>query len=999
MGGLLARRSSRAARRPVSAAILYAALACSTPALAADLPVRFGAHPTFDRMVFDWNDAVDYRVDLKDSSAVISFDRAAQIDQQSLAAGLARLSSRADVETDGQKLVLRLSIPEGAQLRHFRSGTKVVLDFARGAQAAAAPRPEPAAKPAAIAAPTAPPAAAASPPPPATRKPIALRGRQDAAEARIELPKQEVSAALVPQQVAAAAAAQPPAAPAQTTVPVDFVRTPDGHGLRFGWTDPVGAAVFGRGAHLWIVFDRRVALNLDLARAKGEETTGPIEVIEPAAQGQATILRMSPPGGTASAARREGEAWVIEVGRLPRAPDVPIAVVARGSDPATARLVAEMSGARSILHLRDPDIGDEIVVAPTAAAGAGVEHERIYPQFRLLSTAQGVAIQKLADKLTVRAAGNGVEVSHAGGLHVSDIRDANARLPRAFRAPALFDLAAWRRSGPSRFNEDRQALHRAVADASNEKRNIARLDLARFLFAYGHMEDALGLLRLIEQEEPNLVATAQLRAIRGVASLMSGDLEEARRNLGHQSLDSQPDASLWRGALAMAEGDPRTARAQMGRSVDMYRNYPAPFANRLNLWHAESRMLTDDLAGAEAHLDSVVAGQPSASERALAVYLRGRLFIAAGDREGALAIWEELERTPPTPGRTMAMLDRIDMLIEDRKMTPAEAIPILDRLRFSWRGDGLEFRILARLGRFHIATHDYRAGLATFRNALAHYPKHRDVAPVAAEMAEAFLALFSDKDAKVSPVAAIALYQEFRDLIPKGPRGDQITQGLADRLIAVDLLDRAAEVLEPLVQTRLTGAEKARGGAKLALVRLLDQKPEAAIAALKASEVENAPQDLTRERHRLEARALADLGRVRDAMQRLASDDSREADLLRAELSWRAQTWPDAANALTRLLGAPAAGDMTDEQARQAIRLAVALALSGDKGGLKRFDEQFGAAMRKGAYKDIYQVIASDPGTPVGDVREIAARTAAAAPFQSFLADYRKRLLASAPKS
>ena len=55
--------------------------------------------------------------------------------------------------------------------------------------------------------------------------------------------------------------------------------------------------------------------------------------------------------------------------------------------------------------------------------------------------------------------------------------------------------------------------------------------------------------------------------------------------------------------------------------------------------------------------------------------------------------------------------------------------------------------------------------------------------------------------------------------------------------------------------------------------------------------------------------------------------------------------------------------------------------------------------MRRGAYKDIYQVISSDPGTPVGDVREIAARTAAAAPFQSFLSDYRKRLLAVAPKS
>jgi hypothetical protein len=94
----------------------------------------------------------------------------------------------------------------------------------------------------------------------------------------------------------------------------------------------------------------------------------------------------------------------------------------------------------------------------------------------------------------------------------------------------------------------------------------------------------------------------------------------------------------------------------------------------------------------------------------------------------------------------------------------------------------------------------------------------------------------------------------------------------------------------------------------------------------------------------------------------------------------------------------PAGGDLADEQARQAIRLAVALSLSRDRDGLKRFDGEFGAAMRKGPYKDIYQVVSSEPGAPVGDVRDIAARAAAIAPFQSFLADYRKRLLAAAPK-
>jgi hypothetical protein len=373
------------------------------------------------------------------------------------------------------------------------------------------------------------------------------------------------------------------------------------------------------------------------------------------------------------------------------------------------------------------------------------------------------------------------------------------------------------------------------------------------------------------------------------------------------------------------------------------------------------------------------------------------MLLAAGDREAALATWQELEGAPPTPGRTAAMLDRITLQIEDGKLKAADAIPMLERLRFSWRGDRLEFNIMAQLGRLQIALRDHRAGLTTLRNALAQYPNHRDAKKVGAEMMTAFAAVFTGKDTNVAPVAAIALYDEFRELIPTGAQGDEIAQGLADRLVAVDLLDRAGDVLEKLVKDRLTGEAKARAGIKLAMIRLLDRKAEPAIAALRVSDVTGLPADLVRDRNRVEARALGDLGRTAEAISRLTTDESREADLLRAELTWRAQDWNGAASALMRLV-IPAAGDLVDEQARQAIRLAVALSLSRDKDGLKRFDGEFGVAMRKGPYKDIYQVVSSDAGAPVGDVREIAARTAAAAPFQSFLADYRKRVLAAGPK-
>ncbi len=988
-----------------------------------DVPVRFGTHPTFERMVFDWREPVEYRVETDGPVTVLSFDRAARVDVSAITKGLARLGATVELDAGATQLKLRVTLPASMQLKHFRSGTKVVLDFARRRDAPEASTPTPVVAtgpgaggttPAAAAAPkraAAAPQEKAVPQEKATpqektasqektaapQRPISLRPSRTAPAAGADAPQLAVAP---PQPAAVATPAKDATAPAAApvSVPVEVVRTADGEGLRFGWSQPVGAAVFGRGTHLWIVFDRPASLDLAMLRGR-EELLGPVEILEPQA-GEGTVVRLAPAGGSSSVVRREGDAWVVEIGRLPRPPDVPIAVAARRTeDPMAARLVVEVPDVRSIIQVRDPDAGDELIVAPTSAAGTGFERARDYLQFRLLSTAQGVAVQKRADALSVRPIGTGIEIGSTSGLFLSHVRHPSyARTTRDVRAPYLFDFAAWRRRGPERFIEDQQILRRAIATAGETERNRARLELARFMFAYGNMRDVLGLLRLIEQEDPGLVATTQVRAMWGVAALLVGDVDEAERHLKHPSLDSQPEAALWRGALAMVQGDARTARVQLGRSADLYRNYPAPFANRLNLLNAEARVFTGDYPGAESLIDAVLANQPTASEHAQAMYLRGRLALAQGDREKALQIWGDLERAPLTPARTAAALDRIELLVEDSKMSQAEAIAALDRLRFSWRGDELEFRILTRLGRLQLAAKDYRAGLATLRNALRLFPNHREAKSIIADMSAAFTAAFESAGEEMSPVTAIAMFEEFRELVPVGQRGDEMAQRLIDRLISVDLLDRAGDLLEHQIKFRLSGEEKAKAGTKLALVRLLDRKPEAALEALKLSADAGMAAPLVLERARLEARALADLGRTAEALQRLEGDGAREADELRADILWRAQDWAGAAKVLSRLVGAPTDAGLPDEDARRAIHLAVALSLADDREGLKQLDARIGTAMRQGPYADIYKVVVSETGGPAADVQDAARRAAAAAPFQSFLASYRERLL-SAPET
>ena len=82
---------------------------------------------------------------------------------------------------------------------------------------------------------------------------------------------------------------------------------------------------------------------------------------------------------------------------------------------------------------------------------------------------------------------------------------------------------------------------------------------------------------------------------------------------------------------------------------------------------------------------------------------------------------------------------------------------------------------------------------------------------------DAASALFSQlylgpKGDDMKPVDALAMFYEYRELTPIGRRGDEMIRRLADRLVAVDLLDQAAELLQYQVDKRLEGAARAQVG-------------------------------------------------------------------------------------------------------------------------------------------------------------------------------------------
>src|SRR4029077_13809008 len=161
---------------------------------------------------------------------------------------------------------------------------------------------------------------------------------------------------------------------------------------------------------------------------------------------------------------------------------------------------------------------------------------------------------------------------------------------------------------------------------------------------------------------------------------------------------------------------------------------------------------------------------------------------------------------------------------------------------------------------------------------------HPETPMVQTQMAEAFTKVFTSKNADaISPIKALALYQEFKDVAAPSDQGDEIVRHLAARLIAVDLLDQADGLLEEQASKRLNGPAKAQTATELAVVRLLDHRPDAALKALDIPLGSDPTPELARQRQQLRTRALIDLNRPAEALTALGTDQSRGADRLRAD--------------------------------------------------------------------------------------------------------------------
>lgn len=866
---------------------------------------------------------------------------------------------------------------------------------ADGAKAKAPPAADaPAGKPGL---PAPPPAAAAAETPDLPAPPVETKGRKPAVPAQPPPGALGVDMAATAEVVRAkplsATAAQLTLGPPKLgiTVHAGAERTE----VRFIGGTRLAAAAFQRNGVFWVVFPRVFAV--DAARIDAIKTPA-YESFSRLAIPNATVLRFRlRPGIRAGFLRRE-RAWVATFARDASPPSA-LRVEEIDNGPRGSGVRIAVADVADKIEIVDPSDDARLVAVPVRISGAGVVKARLFKTFELLASVQGIAVRSMTPGLGVHASLSGVEIVYNASRAKQEIATAEAeRAPSAKRtAVTLFDAAALRRPDSALYRAEEE-MEQTVATAPSVRRTRARMAYARFLFANGLYPEALGVARLIARDDPKVARDPALRMIRGASRLMMGRVKLAKRDLGSRALDRFDDVALWRGVLAVREGDPAAAVVQFTRAGALWRDLPPMVREEVGLLAAEAAIDAGSLNLANRYLDAVLKANPSPVTRDRASYIAGRIQKASGDEAEAIATWDKLAQSPDRYTRAHAEYQRMLVALAAGEIDRKKAAATLERLRYVWRGDAFELAVLQKLAEIYFADKAYEKGLFAMKEAVTHFADYPAAAGLAGRMNAMFADLFLNGTVdELPPRKVLTLFYGFRELMPTGSSGDRVIQALVDRLVAVDLLDQAGELLEHQVNYRLEGVERARAGAQLAGIRLMDRKAKKAIAALDESKVAGMPRVLVDRRRHLRAQALVQLGRDEEALALLKNDESRDAKLLRADIFWRANDWRRVARTLSDLLaGAKLAAPLDPQVSRRILRLAVAYALIPDRKALARLRKRFGPVMAGDPNRNTFDLITADVDRSKFSLRDLPAAIAQVDGFEAFMADMRARLKAKA---
>ncbi|HEY8596374.1 MAG TPA: hypothetical protein VIL84_14130 [Devosiaceae bacterium] len=916
------------------------------------IEVRAGRHPTFYRLQFDWSADTKAKYAQNGTSGRIDFSWPVSIDLFSALASLPDAVTAITDTVDATGSHVNLMLKDGIEPRFYaESPRRFVLDIDLPEQDA---------------------------------------GSVDLASLMksVTVPSKEMAGQPAPVGDSAAEAAK--RAPSEQTAITPKIESV-GKTIRitFPFEVDTPAAVFRRGDTLWLLFDTPVAIEPPHKNADFDMVANGFSATR---SGDTQVVKIPLAVDRLATLGSEGRSWVLSLGDTLLAPTEPLSLKPRLKPDGKYEVFADLAKPYKVHQMRDPDVGDVLDVVTAYPPAHGAVKRLDYVDFSALRSVHGLVIKPNHDDVRVDIDGNLAVIGDTDGLTVSlpgDARSADAG-DAAHRRAGYIDLVSFIEPNPADLTARIEQTMQRAAVSEGRLRDSARLELARIYLANQLGQEALGVVSLLKEQVSQHDFDQQIAMTEAAADVIAHRPDDALRILNAENMSGQVDASFWRTLARTATRDYAGARVDALAAEPVAGSYPDWLKSRFYLAATRAALEVSDTALATRMLDAIDFKRLDAEQASLYRLFNGRVDEEEGHPDEALDAYGQVITADIRPTRAEAVYRTLLVLDKMGKLDTAKAARALSQQTMVWRGDALEAQMQTFLAELYFRNKDYRDAFDTVKSAAEAHGTSEPVQKLVDEARKQFVDLYlNGKADQMQPVDALSLYYDFRELTPAGARGDEMIRDLARRLVKVDLLGQAADLLRYQIDNRLEGAARAQIAADLAVIEIANHRPDQALKALNDTRLSDLPPSLERQRRVLEARALIDAGRDDLALDMLGDLKGRDADLLRVDANWQAQHYRQAGEILERLYAPKDPSDLLSQTARMNIvKAAVAYVLAGDRIGLSRVQAKFSEQMSKAPEWPVFQFVTGQIRVNSAEFRKLTQQVAGMDSLNAFLASY-----------
>lgn len=749
--------------------------------------------------------------------------------------------------------------------------------------------------------------------------------------------------------------------------------------LSFAWNTPVNLAAFERNGKIWLIFDHPQQIDVEnLKKTAGELAENILQFPHPLG----SLIQVTPAADVKFSVRKEGLLWVLDLytDDLPLPPFKNLTIFTQYDSLKQPYLYIPTEYAGNVISIIDPEIGDIISAAPSSQPHLGINAPYHYPEFDILQTLQGLAFVINAPDIMLSRGNSGLTLRAQGrALNITsdlELLKRNQLMKDEQTASPAFNLQIPQKLIDMKFTDAVDQLKKNIINAPLDQKNQLRIELAKYYIYNGLGTNALYILNQLKRAKLPETETDSFHALSGIANFLARRYPEAVEDFEYGGLPKLNEGIFWRTLAQSAYEFKEPNNAIIFAHISLIRDYPQALKDQIALAATRNALRTGDDLATQNFID-ILRSVPDRLRNLNPEinYLAAKKLELQGYPRNAIKEYRNLINSDSAKYSALARYDNAVLSQSINIMPLKEAIAELEKLRFAWSEKEFKLRLLNKLADLYLKDFDYYNALRTLNDAGSFVRGEEQKQIIAGKMIKVFEDIFlsNQADSKLSPVKALALYNDFKWLADMSSKKNAVMQRLADRLVAVDLLSRASDLLNEVLENQELSLEnRARIGSRLAIINLFQEQPYQALEILKRTDSTNLQPETENPRRVIRSRALAALGRTDEALALLSGDYGKNALLHKFQLYWNAGQWADAADTIKYLIDEPKPGQpLSIEQINYILDWATTLKKAGKETVLVRLRNKFLPYFADTKYHSIFNILTNQLEKDKVDIKEI----------------------------